>query len=299
MTKVLFVAGPTAAGKTEYAIKLANDLNGEIVSADSMQIYKYMDIGSAKPTKEEQTMAKHWLIDEIDPRSPFNVADYKKLATKYIRDIASRGKLPIVCGGTGLYFNSLIYDMDFSAPEGDDSYRQALIEKYKTPEALFNRLRELDPDASTESDMNNMKRIARYVERLEKGEEKLSEFADMNKLNPEFDSTLIVLSRDRDVLYQRIDKRVDLLIEMGLVDEVKRLEEMGFTKDDIAMKGIGYKELMEGLQLEDAIYKIKLNTRHYAKRQITWFKRYKELAKWFDLEKDSYSDVLSYVKEVL
>ena len=299
MTKVLFVAGPTAAGKTEYAIKLANDLNGEIISADSMQIYKYMDIGSAKPTKEEQAMAKHWLIDEIDPRSPFNVADYKKLATKYIRDIASRGKLPIVCGGTGLYFNSLIYDMDFSAPEGDDSYRQALIEKYKTPEALFNRLRELDPDASTESDMNNMKRIARYVERLEKGEEKLSEFADMNKLNPEFDSTLIVLSRDRDVLYQRIDKRVDLLIEMGLVDEVKRLEEMGFTKDDIAMKGIGYKELMEGLQLEDAIYKIKLNTRHYAKRQITWFKRYKELAKWFDLEKDSYSDVLSYVKEVL
>ena len=299
MTKVLFVAGPTAAGKTEYAIKLANDFNGEIVSADSMQIYKYMDIGSAKPTKEEQAMAKHWLIDEIDPRSPFNVADYKKLATKYINDIASRGKLPIVCGGTGLYFNSLIYDMDFSAPEGDDSYRQALIEKYKTPEALFNRLRELDPDASTESDMNNMKRIARYVERLEKGEEKLSEFADMNKLNPEFDSTLIVLSRDRDVLYQRIDKRVDLLIEMGLVDEVKRLEEMGFTKDDIAMKGIGYKELMEGLQLEDAIYKIKLNTRHYAKRQITWFKRYKELAKWFDLEKDSYSDVLSYVKEEL
>ena len=299
MTKVLFVAGPTAAGKTEYAIKLANDLNGEIVSSDSMQIYKYMDIGSAKPTKEEQAMAKHWLIDEIDPRSPFNVADYKKLATKYINDIASRGKLPIVCGGTGLYFNSLIYDMDFSAPEGDDSYRQALIEKYKTPEALFNRLRELDPDASTESDMNNMKRIARYVERLEKGEEKLSEFADMNKLNPEFDSTLIVLSRDREVLYQRIDKRVDLLIEMGLVDEVKRLEEMGFTKDDIAMKGIGYKELMEGLQLEDAIYKIKLNTRHYAKRQITWFKRYKELAKWFDLEKDSYSDVLSYVKEVL
>ena len=297
MIKVLFIAGPTATGKTEYAIKLANDLNGEIVSADSMQIYKYMDIGSAKPTKEEQLRAKHWLIDEIDPRNPFNVSDYQKLAKKYIYDIYNRGKFPIVCGGTGLYLDSLIFDMDFSAPEGDPAYRDALIAQYQTPERLFARLRELDPKAGNEADMNNMKRIARYIERLEKGEKGLAEFSGMNQLSKEFDPIICVLNRDRDILYSRIDKRVDNLIEAGLISEVNNLMSMGFTKDDIAMKGIGYKELMEGLSVEEAINNIKLNTRHYAKRQITWFKRYKDLAKWFDLEKDSYSDVLSYVKE--
>lgn len=298
MYKVLFIAGPTAVGKTEYAIRLANDLNGEIVSADSMQIYKYMDIGSAKPTAEEQARAKHWLIDEIDPRNPFNVSDYQKLAKKYIEDIHSRGKLPIVCGGTGLYFNSLLYDMDFSAPEGDDSYRQELIKKYETPEKLFARLRELDPEAGDESDMNNVKRIARYVERLEKGEGKLAEFSEMLKPSKDFDPILAVLTMDREKLYDRINLRVDKLIEMGLVDEVNHLIEMGFTSDDIAMKGIGYKELMEGLPLNDAIYKIKINTRHYAKRQLTWFKRYKD-ATWFDVNLDGYEALLNWVRAKL
>ena len=299
MNKVIFVAGPTAAGKTEYAIKLANDLNGEIVSADSMQIYKYMDIGSAKPTKEEQAMAKHWLIDEIDPRNPFNVSDYQKLAKKYIYDIISRGKQPIVCGGTGLYLNSLIYDMDFSAPEGDLAYRDALIAKYQTPERLFARLRELDPDAGNEADMNNMKRISRYIERLEKGEDNLANFANMNKPSSEFTPIVCILNRNREVLYSRIDQRVDKLIDAGLLDEVNKLMSMGFTKDDIAMKGIGYKELMDNLPIDQAIEKIKLNTRHYAKRQITWFKRYGDLAKWFDLEEDSYDNLLKYIKNKL
>lgn len=295
MYKVLFIAGPTAVGKTEYAIKLAQELNGEIVSADSMQIYKYMDIGSAKPTKEEQALAKHYLIDEIDPRNPFNAYDYKLLAKKYIEEIHSKGKLPIVCGGTGLYLNSLIYDMDFSAPEGDPDYRDALIAKFKTPEALFARLRELDPLAGNEADMNNLKRIARYIERLEKGESSLSNFVDTMKLSSDFEPVVIVLNRDRDLLYKRIDQRVDKLIELGLVEEVNRLLDMGFTKDDIAMKGIGYKELMEGLPLEEAIEKIKLNTRHLAKRQITWFKRYGDLANWFDLENDSFDSIKEYI----
>ncbi len=299
MYKVIFIAGPTAAGKTEYAIKLAQDLNGEIVSADSMQIYKYMDIGSAKPTALERSLAKHWLIDEIDPRNPFNVSDYQKLAKKYINDIHARNKLPIVCGGTGLYLNSLIYDMDFSAPEGDSAYRDALIAKYKTPEGLFAHLRELDSKAGNEADMNNVKRISRYIERLEKGETKLAEFANMNQISKDFESIICILNRDRESLYNRIDKRVDKLIEKGLVDEVSKLINMGFTKDDIAMKGIGYKELMENLPLNEAVDKIKLNTRHYAKRQITWFKRYGDLAKWFNLEEQGYNDLLAYIKGVL
>ena len=299
MFKVLFIAGPTATGKTEYAIKLAQDLNGEIVSADSMQIYKYMDIGSAKPTKEEQAMAKHWLIDEIDPRNPFNVSDYQKLAKKYIYDIKERGKLPIVCGGTGLYLNSLIYDMDFSAPEGDSSYRDELIAKYQTPDKLFSRLRELDPNAGNEEDKNNLKRIARYIERLEKGEKTLAEFSETNKPSLEFSPIICVLNRNREELYNRIDQRVDLLVKAGLVDEVNNLIAMGFTKNDIAMKGIGYKELMDELPLDEAINKIKLNTRHYAKRQITWFKQYKEKGRWFDLGQDSYEAILKYIKEQL
>ncbi len=299
MKKVVFIAGPTATGKTEYAIKLAQDLNGEIISADSMQIYKYMDIGSAKPTKEEQAMAKHWLIDEIDPRNPFNVSDYQKLAKKYIDDIISRGKLAIVCGGTGLYLNSLIYDMDFSAPEGDPAYRDALIAKYQTPEQLFDRLRELDPTAGNKSDMNNIKRIARYIERLEKGEDSLAEFSEMKKITEDYEPIVCVLTRTRETLYKRIDLRVDKLIESGLVEEVKNLINMGFTKNDIAMKGIGYKELMEDLPLEKGIENIKLNTRHYAKRQITWFKKYGELAKWFDLDGDSYEKLKKYIENKL
>ena len=299
MFKVVFIAGPTAVGKTEYAIRLANDLNGEIISADSMQLYKYLDIGSAKPTEEERRRAQHWLIDEIDPRQAFNVSEYQKLAKNYIADVHSRGKLPIVCGGTGLYINSLLYDMDFSAPEGDEEYRKALIEKYDTPQKLYDYLLSLDPDAAPLEDMNNVKRIARYVERLEKGEEKLAKFSEMNAASKEYDPIFIALSMDREILYERINKRVDKLIEMGLVDEVKNLQAMGFTPDDVSMKGIGYKELMEDLPLDEAIEKIKINTRHYAKRQIIWLRRYNESLKWFDVNNNSYEEILAWIKEKL
>ena len=289
---VVFVAGPTASGKTEYAIRLAQELNGEIVSADSMQIYKYMDIGSAKPTPEERAAAKHWLIDEIDPRTPFTVAEYKTLAEKYIDDIASRGKLPIVCGGTGLYINALVYDMDFSAPEGDDAYRRKLWEEAgEDPERLHERLKTLDPEAASVIHPNNVKRVLRAIERLENGEEKLAAFSNLNTVTTKFNPILVGLERNREELYDRINRRVDKLYKAGLPEEIERLMTMGFTSDDVAMKGIGYKEIIDavtaGGKPEDASETIKLNTRHYAKRQITWLRRYDEM-KWVHLSGDSF-----------
>ena len=282
MIKTYFVVGPTASGKTEYAIRLAEQLGGEIVSADSMQIYKYMDIGSAKPTADERARAKHWLVDEIDPRTPFSAADYQQLAIACIKDIASRGKVPIVCGGTGLYVNSLVYKMDFSAPQGDDAYRQQVFEEEgKDPERLHTRLRKLDPEAADEIHVNNVKRVLRAIERLEKGEGKLARFADSTEPSDIIEPVMYGLDMDRAKLYERIDSRVDRLFEMGLEDEVRRLMDMGFTSSDVAMKGIGYKEIIDviksGLPAQSAKETIKSNTRHYARRQLIWFRRYPQI----------------------
>ena len=281
MIKTVFIAGPTGIGKTEYAINYALEHNGEIISADSMQLYKYMDIGSAKPTPEERAKVKHYLVDEIDPRDSFSVYEYKKLAMKYIKEVAEKGKLPIICGGTGLYINSLVYDMDFSAPEGDQEYRDKIWkEANEDPDKLYERLKELDPNAAKSIHPNNIKRVLRAVERLEKGEDSLSEFKDIETPSKELDCEIYVLSMDRERLYDRINKRVDILYEKGLTDEVKKLMDMGFTSEDVAMKGIGYKEIIDavnlGLSPESASDVIKQNSRHYAKRQITWFKRYKQ-----------------------
>jgi len=280
--KTYFVAGPTASGKTEYAIQLAERLGGEIVSADSMQIYKYMDIGSAKPTQQERARARHWLIDEIDPRTPFNVADYQKLALRYIQDIASRGKVPIVCGGTGLYINSLVYDMDFSAPEGDDDYRQKVFsEEGGDAQRIHDRLKRLDPDAASEIHVNNVKRALRAIERLENGEERLARFADATAPSKVLEPVMYGLDMERSRLYERINIRVDRLFEAGLAEEVLRLMDMGFTAKDVAMKGIGYKEIIEavqnGMPPESAAETIKANTRHYARRQLIWFRRYPQI----------------------
>jgi len=281
MIKVVFIVGPTGIGKTKYAIDYAINHKGEIISADSMQIYKYMNIGSAKPSEEEMKMAKHYLVDEINPKDKFTVFDYKNLAMEYIQKIHDSGKLPIVCGGTGLYVNSLIYDMDFSAPEGDSSYRDNILqEENNDPQKLYDRLKKLDEDAAKDIHPNNIKRVLRAIERLENGEEKLAHFKDINSKNSELDSEIIYLTMDRDKLYSRINKRVDIMFNEGLVDEVKGLMNMGFTSNDVAMKGIGYKEIIDGLNdnldLELIKEDIKKNTRHYAKRQITWFNRYKD-----------------------
>ena len=306
MIPVLFVWGPTAVGKTEYSIRLAEDLGGEIVSADSMQIYRFMDIGSAKPTREEQTRVPHHLVDFADPREPFSVAMYQKLALDAIKDVASRGKVPVVSGGTGLYINSLIYDMDFSAPAGDPALRDKILaEEGNDPARLWERLRRLDPAAADEIHPNNVKRVLRAIERLEGGEEKLRGFAEGDRPSKIVDPVLIGLDRDRDELYKRIDARVDRLFEAGLADEIRSLMAMGLSASDISMKGIGYKEVIEavnaGFPPESAAEKIKLSTRHYAKRQLTWLRRYKDM-KWFTLKgdgfcEDVYRRILDYGRE--
>ncbi len=291
MIKTIFVVGPTASGKTGYAVRLAEDIGGEIVSADSMQIYKYMDIGSAKPSEEELARARHWLIGEIDPRTPFNVSDYQQLALQCIKDIASRGKTPIVCGGTGLYVNSLIYKMDFEAPEGDEDFRRKIFEEEEgDSEKLHERLKRLDPDAAEAIHPNNIKRTLRAIERLEKGEGRLAEFAKATVPSDVIDPVMLGMDLPRDVLYDRINRRVDLLFENGLEQEVRNLMDMGFTSADVAMKGIGYKEIIDVLNAGGeaicAAETIKANTRHYARRQLIWFRRYKQI-QWISPEYSS------------
>lgn len=289
MKDIIVVAGPTAVGKTEYAIKLAQSLDGEIVSCDSMQLYKYMDIGSAKPTAEEQAQVKHYLVDEIDPREPFSVVEYQKGAAAAIAEIHAKGKPAIISGGTGLYLNSLLYEMDFGAPpSGDDSYRKELeaFAAENGPEQLHARLAEKDPDAAQRIHPNNIKKVIRALEAIETGGEGLKPFDAVKKENPLYRPFLIGLTRDRAELYDRINRRVDILMEQGLLQEVQGLFDMGLTEAHISMKGIGYKELIQYLQgeytLEEAVDKVKQNTRHYAKRQLTWFRRYDNM-QWFDL----------------
>ncbi len=287
MNRILLLVGPTAVGKTEIAIKLANNLDGEIVSCDSMQIYKFMDIGSAKPTKEERASAKHHLIDEIDPRKDFSVAEYQRLAKRIIFTIIKNGKLPVVAGGTGLYANSLLYDMDFSVSKKDREYREYLVKIAETEgkSKLHDMLKSLDFEAAKRIHENNVKKVIRALEILHGGGE-TNDFENSFKKTKDYEAHIIGLCRDREELYDRINKRVDILIEKGLIDEVKNLKTMGIDVSDIAMKAIGYKELLAYLNaettLEFAIDLIKKNSRHYAKRQMTWFRRYDNI-KWFNL----------------
>lgn len=288
MGKIVVIAGPTAVGKTKFAIDIATHFSGEIVSCDSMQLYKYMDIGSAKPTKEEQAMAVHHMIDFLDPREDFSVAAYQKLAKKAIRDIAERKKLPIVSGGTGLYLNSLLYDMDFSAVPGDYSYRKSLEEKAENEGGivLHEMLQKLDPEAALSIHPNNTKKVIRALERLKEGEGRIRKFRDIDNETSDYDAILIGLTRNREELYDRINKRVDLLVESGLADEVRDMMNMGLTPDNISMKGIGYKEIMDyflgKMTFADAVEQVKKNTRHYAKKQLTWFRRYDKM-KWYNI----------------
>ncbi|SKC73200.1 tRNA (adenosine(37)-N6)-dimethylallyltransferase MiaA [Maledivibacter halophilus] len=288
---LVIIAGPTAVGKTEISIEVAKGLNGEIVSADSMQIYKYLNIGSAKPTDEEMEDIKHYLIDEIDPREDFSVAQYRDLAKKYIDKIISKNKLPIIAGGTGLYVNSLIYDMDFSETISDKAFREKLTEEYEKygAEYLHNKLKEVDAEGAERIHQNNVKRVIRALEIFHTTGEKIKDFSKDLTENKDYDVVLIGLNRDRRELYDRINKRVDIMFDSDLLDEVKGLMEMGLTSDDISMKGIGYKEVIDYLSgeydLNKAIELVKRNTRRYAKRQLTWFKRYKKI-KWFKLEEN-------------
>lgn len=304
--KAVALAGPTAVGKTGFAIRIAEEFDGEIVSCDSMQLYKYMDIGSAKPTREEMARARHHLVDVIDPREDFSVAKYQHMANDAIDDIISRGRLPIVCGGTGLYLNSLLYDMDFSSVPEDDSYRKELeaIAERDGSAALHEMLKKSDERAASLIHPNNTKKIIRALERLREGEGSVRQFSDISRENADHDFLLIGLTRDRGELYDRINKRVDVLVEEGLFEEVRALYDMGLTSENISMKGIGYKEIIDhfdGLcSRDEAIDTIKKNTRHYAKKQLTWFRRYDKM-KWcnisdFGSDEEAVEEVISWVR---
>ena len=280
--KIIVIAGPTACGKTEYAIRVAENTRGEIVSCDSMQIYKYMSIGSAKPTAEELARAKHWLVDKIDPRDDFSVARYRDMAKDAINDILSRGKTPVIAGGTGLYLNSLLYDMDFSEADKDMELRQTLMDEAELfgPEFVHKKLEAVDPVKASKIHPNNVKKVIRALEGAILGNG-IGEFADLKERTKDYDTLLIGITRDREELYDRINRRVDIMVEQGLFKEVEGLLEMGLQEEDISMKGIGYKEIIgffDGIYTrEEAIDKIKQNTRHLAKRQMTWFRRYEDM----------------------
>lgn len=308
MNKIVAICGPTAVGKTAYSIEIAKKFDGEIVSCDSMQLYKYMDIGSAKPSYEELNQVKHHLIGIVDPSEMFSVAKYKELASSSIDDILSRGKLPIIAGGTGLYLDALLFDLDFAAEPSDDSLRDELykIAEEKGNLELHAILNECDPDSAKRIHPNNVRRVVRAIESAKSGN-KLKDFAKDLSLNDKYEFILIGLRRDREELYDRINRRVDVLVKEGLFEEVKMLREMGLSESDISMKGIGYKEVLAYFDgeydLETAIDTIKKNTRHFAKRQITWLKRYDDM-KWFDLseskdDKDSIREIITWLEKNL
>ena len=295
-TPIIILTGPTAVGKTNLSIDLAKKLNAEIISADSMQIYKYMDIGSAKVTEEEMQGVKHYLVDEVTPDYAFSVSEFQQRAYNYIDEITNKDKKVLVTGGTGLYLNSLIYNMDFAKSDANSEIREKLrIELEENGiDYMHNKLRELDPEVAERIHKNNTKRVIRAIEVCLSGE-KMNDFSNDLKINEKYKPIIIVLNREREHLYERINKRVDIMMESGLIDEVKKLLEMGYTKDMISMQGIGYKEIIKYLDgeysLDEAIEIIKRDSRRYAKRQLTWFRRYSD-AKWFNLDEYNDSQVL-------
>lgn len=277
---IIVVAGPTASGKTDLAIDIANTIGGEIVSADSMQIYKYMDIGTAKPTKEERERCPHYLIDFVDPRVEFSVADYVGVAHTRIADIVSRGKIPVMCGGTGLYINSVIDDVEFGEFENDYKLREELrtLAENEGGEKLIEILREFDPVSAKRLHPNNLKRVIRAIEFFKISGVPISEHQEeTKKKESRYEPVMFLIDRPREELYERINSRVDLMVKAGLIDEVKSLLDKGYTRDLNSMQGIGYKEiiayLMGEVTLDEALDAVKQNSRHYAKRQLTWFRR--------------------------
>lgn len=285
---VVMIAGPTAVGKTKISIELCHRLGGEIVSADSMQIYRHMNIGSAKPSIEEQAGIPHHMMDVADPALPFTAADYKAAAEQCLEDILSRGKLPLLVGGTGLYFDALLFDRDFSGASGDSGLRRRLeaIAAEEGNDALHAMLRAQDPEAADRIHPNNVRRVVRALELLETTGAATPAFDSAPVPNPRFNFILLGLTDHRQALYERIDLRVDLMFEAGLVDEIIFLKNLGLSDKSQSMQGIGYKEVfryLDGLAtLEETKDLIKQSSRRYAKRQLTWFKRYPTL-QWFDV----------------
>lgn len=277
---LIVLTGPTSVGKTKLSVKLAREMGGEIISADSMQVYKGMDIGSAKVTKEEMDNVPHHLIDVLDPKEDFNVFVFKEMCDRIIPDILDRGHIPILVGGTGFYIQAVLRGIEFDENENDDSYRLELekLADEKGPDYLNNMLREVDPESADSIHKNNIKRTIRALEFFHFTGKKISEHNEEQKQKDDaFNACYFVLNDERSLIYERIEKRVDEMINAGLLDEVKALKEKGLTRDFVSMQGLGYKEILDYLEgnitLDEAIYIIKRDTRHFAKRQITWFKR--------------------------
>ncbi|MBR4965783.1 MAG: tRNA (adenosine(37)-N6)-dimethylallyltransferase MiaA [Lachnospiraceae bacterium] len=295
--KLVIIAGPTAVGKTENSIRLAKAINGEIISADSMQVYKRMDIGSAKIMPEEMQGIRHHLIDVLEPTEEFNIVRFQTMAKKAVQEIVSNGKIPMLVGGTGFYIQSLLYDIDFKEEENIDTTLRESLQHFADTngkEVLHERLKEIDPESAEAIPPGNVKRVIRAIEFYETHHEKISSHnKEQKEKESPYNFAFFVLTDERPVLYERIDKRVDSMLKNGLIDEVKALQAEGLTRSHISMQGLGYKEILAYLEgeitLEEAIYILKRDTRHFAKRQITWFKREKEV-NWLDKSKFVHND---------
>ncbi len=296
LPKMIIVAGPTASGKSAAAVELAERLNGSVISADSMQVYRGMDIGSAKITPEEMRSIPHYLIDCAQPSESWNVVRFQAEAKEALKDIYQKERLPVLAGGTGFYIQALLYDIDFTQMDEDGAFRKELEETAKAqgPEKLWEMLQQVDPEAAQAIHPHNVKRLIRALEfARQSGGEKISEHNKIQRSRPAaYDAVFFVLTMDRAKLYARIDARVDMMMEQGLLEETRKLRESGLVPEAVSMQGLGYKELYAYLDgriasLEEAVTLIKRNTRHFAKRQLTWFKREKDVI-W--VNRDDFAD---------
>lgn len=293
---LIILTGPTAAGKTALSIELAKAINGEIISADSMQVYKHMDIGSAKIRPDEMCGIKHYLVDILEPTQDFNIVLFQNYAKQAISDIYAKGKIPIMVGGTGFYIQAVLYDIDFNESNENNELRKELeqLASDKGAQYLHDMLHQIDPESAEAIHANNVKRVIRAIEYYQQTGEKISSHNEAERgKESAYHSYYFVLTDERSKLYENIDRRVDKMLENGLVEEVKTLINRGCKRDSTAMQGLGYKEiiayLMGETSLEEAIYTIKRDTRHFAKRQLTWFRRERDVI-WIEKDKFAYND---------
>ena len=304
---LVMIGGPTACGKTAMSIALAKRINGEIISGDSMQVYRFMDIGTAKVTEEEKQGIPHYLVDELNPDEEYNVMIFQQKAKGYLNEIWAKGKIPIVVGGTGFYMNALLYDTDFTETESDTSFREACYAQAQNEgvDVLFAKLKEVDPEYAQTIHANNVKRVVRALEYHFLTGKKFSEHnAEQKEKESPYQAAVVILTMEREKLYQRIDQRVDLMMDQGLLAEVDGLLEKGYSPDLVSMQGLGYKEFIPYFQgectLEEAVEQLKKGTRHFAKRQLTWFRRQID-GLWVDLSKAEMDlammDIMDYLQE--
>ena len=300
--KVIVICGPTASGKTALSIELAKKINGEIISCDSMQIYKDMNIGTAKVTREEMQGIKHYLVDFVSPDQRYSVADFKRDAKNAIKEIISKGKIPIIVGGTGLYVDSLIYEIDYPEIELDEKYRSELEKKVEEEglEKLYRIAEEIDPQAIKKISINDKKRIIRILEIYHATGKNKTEQEEESRKEPEYDYKVFAINWEREKLYERINKRVDIMIDQGLIQEVQDIKQK-YSNFPTAMQGLGYKEVVDYLNgeytKEEMIEKIKMETRRYAKRQLTWFRKNKQTT-WINGEDELQKNISLIINEI-